>query len=524
MIQIILMKIKKQKNQLNQWVVNKIVVTIKYDPNNINENKYALEINTGHILLVDSVLDNINIVFNNSLCYMHYNNRLKDNQDVIAKLMIICGNSNSKQTNFNYMFDVNYKEMSHLSATKILLKTQSTSYFPGEYMQFNYEIMDKYNNIISHNETLSFFERLSSDSIQMITVFQNEELGESINLYVDNTGIISNVENCAMCVDGAPIPDINLINHVGKTFNFSVGLKGSKVLSLVNNYISLYISGCPIGYGADNEGYFCDICDDGKFHLEPNNASPCNPCSNVNIECREQTIYFSYNHWMDFDSNGNIISVECPNSQCCMLDECNYLTDTKFFCTKNRNSSINLCGACNNGYSEAMNASKCVICNQIAWKWFGVTFLLALAFSIFILISKSEPIQSDAQNIKKAPKSVENINTRNKCCFNFAKLKDNKFRLMVSVMIFKVITYHEQAIAIIISSNPLSVVIQPFISIFDFNFQIQTASNDDNDLWCLFDGLTAKQKVLTSLINIGLITSFIFISKFIFCSNKITKT
>eukprot|EP01084_Bolivina_argentea_P167090 290062_1 len=518
MIQIILMKIKKQKNQLNQWVVNKIVVTIKYDPNNINENKYALEINTGHILLVDSVLDNINIVFNNSLCYMHYNNRLKDNQDVIAKLMIICDEKKQSNSASDYL-----EQIEHLTATKVMLQPSSTSYFPGEYMQFTYKIMDRYSNIISQNETLSFFNRLLPDSITMTAVLENKYLQSSVKLYADKKGAISNVENCALCVDGAPIPEINLVNHIGKTFNFSVQLQ-SKVLSLVNNYIPFYISGCPIGYGADTEGYFCDICDDGKFHLEPNNASPCNPCSNVNIECREQTIYFSYNHWMDFDSNGNIISVECPNSQCCMLDECNYLTDTKFFCTKNRNSSINLCGACNNGYSEAMNASKCVICNQIAWKWFGVTFLLALAFSIFILISKSEPIQSDAQNIKKAPKSVENINTRNKCCFNFAKLKDNKFRLMVSVMIFKVITYHEQAIAIIISSNPLSVVIQPFISIFDFNFQIQTASNDDNDLWCLFDGLTAKQKVLTSLINIGLITSFIFISKFIFCSNKITKT
>eukprot|EP01084_Bolivina_argentea_P014051 26281_1 len=62
-----------------------------------NENEYDLQINTGHILLFDSLLTNVDIIYNKSLCYMRYNNRLETNPDFIAKLMIICGNSNSKQ-------------------------------------------------------------------------------------------------------------------------------------------------------------------------------------------------------------------------------------------------------------------------------------------------------------------------------------------------------------------------------------------------------------------------------------------
>ena len=56
---------------------------------------------------------------------------------------------------------------------------------------------------------------------------------------------------------------------------------------------------------------------------------------------------------------------------CCRNEEgCNFFTETEPFCAASRDSTIPLCGACVDGYSELLVGTSCALSVQSEFLWF----------------------------------------------------------------------------------------------------------------------------------------------------------
>eukprot|EP01084_Bolivina_argentea_P006728 12738_1 len=473
---------------------------------NYNIESYSLLVDIGNILFLDSILSNIQILYNESKCNVIYNDRLRNDVDYVSKLLISC-NIDEIRNDTNTVNVMNASittSVDHFSITKLIFFAKSDTYFPGQSVDFDYFITDKFGNNISDNAMFYNFTYLSSTTL-VIAMENNHELGLSVEFAVDQFGA------CSVCNNGIRIPAINLQKDLGTTFHLSLSLQHS-VLFLSNKFLSLNVIGCGVGYGASSNGYICDVCDFGTFNLKPNNTETCNicPANNREIVCIDQTIYFEYNSWIGFDNNDNIISSTCQPFTCCQNEQCDYLMymyDEQVFCAKNRNFSVYLCGVCDEGYSESVNSAECVKCNKNnLWQWISLTIFLSLLFAIFMLISKSQRINYNKQNQKEL--------TMCRCLEErkIVKLfKNNYFKQMVQIMIFRNICYYEQGISMILQTNIRDInvsTINAFSSLFNFHLNL---SSNGSSIWCFIDGLTAKQKVLTQLIGIGFVTGFLLI-------------
>ena len=92
---------------------------------------------------------------------------------------------------------------------------------------------------------------------------------------------------------------------------------------------------------------------------------------------------------------------------------------------------------------------------------------------------------------------------------------------MINIMTFKCCLYYQQAIAQVFISNPMTVTMRSFASIFDLSLEVN--SGIDDDPFCFIDGLTAKGKILLDLFVPIMILLFIGIISFLSrCCKKVS--
>jgi alpha-tubulin suppressor-like RCC1 family protein len=145
---------------------------------------------------------------------------------------------------------------------------------------------------------------------------------------------------------------------------------------------------CLPGYFADNvtcspcaSGTFtatgasesCTRCPDGTFAAF-SGQTVCNTCTNIEgVTCKDGDINNNENVWVQIQSNGDIVAIDCPTGYC----------KSQFQCANNRKpfSENVLCGQCLDGYTEWNG--ECVYCEKanggfifliICLSWFYVLF------------------------------------------------------------------------------------------------------------------------------------------------------
>eukprot|EP01084_Bolivina_argentea_P239805 402981_1 len=264
------------------------------------ESVKALQINN-NMLILDSVLTvngekikDFDIWYTDE-CTIRHNDRLINQDNYISKLMITCDKPNWMNLpppwsvhNYSNTRNVSKKYVESFSATQLDFKGLSSTYFPGQKLNFTFDILDLFNSRIN---TSTFF-HLDESTIDL----ENEELSVFQELTIDKMG------ECAICDHGITIPSISLKDGINNTHKIKLFFDD---LFVVNDLIPIETVSCPIRYGADKNG-FCHICESGTYNLLSNNDKECLSCNegetNKGIECREGKIFTEHNYWVGFES------------------------------------------------------------------------------------------------------------------------------------------------------------------------------------------------------------------------------
>eukprot|EP01084_Bolivina_argentea_P298477 514349_1 len=411
--------------------------------------------------------------------------------------------------------------VTHGTAHSVVLTTVNlnSAYYPGEFMKFNYSIIDKMGNIVSNYKHIIEI---------VIYVKYNNIIFEQSKIKIDAFG------KCIDCESGVYFSSITL-NDIGKHFILETqAIENDVVVSNVN----VFINNCPQGFGVDAFNSHCTECGEDFYQLLPNSTEYCKSCKNKQqlsgFKCHgDDTILVSQNFWIAVQgiTNNNdifnddlvsdsIISGWCPNSQCCQLNECNYLLDKNALCASGRDPNVPLCGACLPGFSEAMNNSNCCKCTEknVYITWLFYPFCLSLVVTIYIMLSKSRKINTQTTdniktNFNKIRQAKSNTETN-----NLLKLlvKDKRFTEMVKFMFSKVIIYYQQSLYQILISGTVIINLSTISSFFNLSVSYwSTVNTDSTNGWCFINGLTSKYKILSNLIAVFMITLLVILSSFI---------
>eukprot|EP01084_Bolivina_argentea_P281231 481144_1 len=443
--------------------------------NNNNNNSNAIRILFDHasLLMMDSnISNNFDISYTSDNCDIIYNDRL-NNTNWISRILMNCSpqNINESSDTFTKIMDSeNTQIVQHFSVTKIELSVTTTTdtYYPGQLLQFEYNITDTLDHIIPFNISDPIVIHIESDTFS--TQF--------------------NIENgkCSVCESGLLINVLSLKQNISNIYNMNISV-ANNMLIVDKSTISLNVIGCPVKYGPDNNNFTCILCNTDYYNLKHNNTNhckSCNPNDNKMIKCIEGNISISHNYWLGFDDNNNMISSHCPTNYCCQDENgCNYINDINIkdkICASNRNYSSKLCGSCLKGYSQSIQSASCVKCSKII-QFEYIFYMLAISFlwTIFLIIVTSD--------------SDENNNNKKTGIRRY--LSNPHFMLMMKTLWNRNIMYYEQALSLIltsVSSSSLTILFHFIAQIFNFS----TTTNTGKDI-CFIDGLNAKQKILVQL-------------------------
>eukprot|EP01083_Nonionella_stella_P049915 132939_1 len=231
----------------------------------------------------------------------------------------------------------------------------------------------------------------------------------------------------------------------------------------------------------------------GPLHLEcPYNtlkyfgASKCFICNaNDNgYECQGGTVLVvEYGHWIsvhkkdestlssvylidDSHENDTIISLRCPSGQCCDNHKgCNYFESR--VCAKNRNISSVTCSRCNDGYEELLATSVCGKCKDTDYLLVVLLFILAFAFTSFLLFYMSRPSTF-----------LLDLNSQ-KNEINWRKLSLHDHTSLLSVLVIKNCMYYYQGLSqILFTQNitPSSEFQTSLLTLFNFDISLFSAN------------------------------------------------
>eukprot|EP01083_Nonionella_stella_P105403 303163_1 len=442
-------------------------------------------IDEGNLLLVDSYITSHDISYESDICDVLYNDRLLNHTGYVARLWIDCFVSTTNTSDMAQSMDSEVTQLvSHLSATKIDFRATTTSYYPGQLLQFAYEITDSMNNDIVYN---------LSDAVITIA-------GDKFLAWIE---IEDNA--CPVCETGILLNDISLKHSIGTVYTLDVFIKDSHFIALTPT-ISLNVTACPIGYGPESNNFTCIACNTDYYNLSPNNVRECvscNPEQNIGVKCREGNMNLSHNYWLGFVEE-QIVSNTCPTGYCCrQADGCSVINDDKndsMLCAANREHGSTLCGQCKPGYSESMNSTQCVQCERhFYFEYLLLPVFLSLFLVLFLIATNRDRRPSAGIN---SPRAVHKV---------MALIRDPSFQLMMKIMIIKNIWYYEQSVSQIIAGSPSKIVCDAFASMFNLSItSIQSDADDEASLWCFIDGLNAKQKILVDLFVPCMMILFIF--------------
>eukprot|EP01083_Nonionella_stella_P046425 124337_1 len=404
-----------------------------------------------------------------TFCNVTSNDRLHSDIGYISNLLFKCGDDDG-QYKISTTQSRLVRTVDHLAAVQINITAEGTTYYPGQSLTFDYEIMDRFDNDIPV---------YSSGLISILLTGQFF----STNLYIDQNG------DCVDCDNGIVINTLSLESNYNETFIMDISV--DDVLYATNAQLTLDVIGCPLGYGPDSHDITCIECAEGYFNQLTNNIDPCRSCGDQQgIECIDGTVYVTHNYWMDITDDHEIVSASCPVDYCCEnTDMCDYIHgDEELLCALNRDRTSPLCGKCKEGYSESMNSTKCVRCKSSFY--FGyvlLPFLLSIVFALVLMATNTDKINKDAPK-KEQPSRLKQV------------LQSEYCKMMLKIMFFKCTVYYEQGITQILAANGTTIGFHSFAALF--HLSVFTNSNVDNEdnLWCFVDGLDAKGKILIDLL------------------------
>eukprot|EP01084_Bolivina_argentea_P308894 534224_1 len=427
--------------------------------------------------------------------------------------------------------------------------TRNNEYFPGGQLQLTHYIYDiEYNLISALNQEIKI----------------NLESMNEHELFLKSQAIIDTNGECHGC-------DIYLqsshIGLVGNQYALKLFVLNNDLL-LINNVINFTVIECPAGFGLSGNAKQCEECKIDYFNLVSTNSA-CLKCDKDTdgVFCYgSNQIMLQKSYWMDvyqYGTNLNdkyfisenqentkyIISGKCPNGYCCELENgCNFISDNDSLCAMNRDVSAPLCGQCKPGYSELFGSAQCGKCNHPKLYLILYPILMGLAWSIYILFTKStkqEPQDSSGENIES---DVHNscIAKLKKCCMGIgntlkhcvlrvktsicskctndgsrADLKVNQQKQSISrnelmntvetMIIINMVYYYQTLMNLISLTNGIPTSLVSFVALFNFDvFSMIPTDADDKDEKCLFKNMTAFQEIVASLSTIIVIILFTF--------------
>eukprot|EP01084_Bolivina_argentea_P152182 265507_1 len=436
-----------------------------------------------NILLVDSDVEP-DIFYHQNNCDVLANDRLIDDVNKIMNLLVNCTNVPYHFPYEDYFHDAAANMTASLSSnvTKLVkhsyplfihLTTQTSTYYPGDLLLFNYTILDIFGNDMPY--------LLSTE-----TVLELKSASYSAGLTISTDGI------CTSCVNGILLNTLTISENIGDVFMLKVSVR-EDTLYPINSTIHVNIIGCDIGYAPDSNNATCILCNNGYYNNKNNNLHPCKSCDediNEGMECSNKQIMITKDYWMKFEGD-TMVSAGCPSGLCCQKSSgCDYLSNDKsILCAANRDHESMLCGKCMDGYSESMNSSQCVKCD----KQFYILYLLypigiSILFFIFITATNTDPVHFKP-NLKKSRKEL-----------TIKEMMSDKYmRLMMKIMISKNILYYLQGIAQLLSTGTTTILFASFATIFNLSI-ISNSGSNDSEPWCFINGLTAWQKILMDLL------------------------
>ena len=309
----------------------------------------------GNIMFVDSYITNgYDISYNNQSCNLLKNNRLSNNKQYIESLLLNCSNKSNSDDLIKSLDSSVTSYINHLSPIQFTLSVNSSSYYPGQSLIFNYDILDKIGNKISINNISRFSINIKTNSF-FSTALQIEQDG-----------------SCPLCNDGISINTISIHEDLGKKLKIYYSID-NKYLFTTNSSLSLDIIGCPIMYNPTDNNYTCIPCNTDYYNLYPNNIEYCKSCDpnkNKFIKCKDETITIEQDYWIGIIENEyyTMISSLCPLYQCCQNENgCDYIYDKSSLCANGRDYKTILCSKCKDGYSESMNTTQCIKCDRFIY-------------------------------------------------------------------------------------------------------------------------------------------------------------
>eukprot|EP00485_Elphidium_margaritaceum_P015027 CAMPEP_0202729254 /NCGR_PEP_ID=MMETSP1385-20130828/186035_1 /ASSEMBLY_ACC=CAM_ASM_000861 /TAXON_ID=933848 /ORGANISM="Elphidium margaritaceum" /LENGTH=1552 /DNA_ID=CAMNT_0049395511 /DNA_START=49 /DNA_END=4707 /DNA_ORIENTATION=- len=446
------------------------------------------------VLLVDSfIADGYDISYYTSECEIVYNERLRDPSEYIAKLHLVCGDVSESDSLQQTSDSDALRLVDSLSASSIDVQSLSSTYYPGQLFKISFTVMDALGNALDYQTTDKLVIRLEGE-------------GFLTDLSVLPSGV------CSQCEQGVLINTLQVNEHDDE-FTLEVSILND-VLLLLDNQITLNVTGCPAGFGPDENNSTCIHCNNGYYNLLPVSVVECRSCepgSNTGVECSDGDITVIRDHWMGLyhdNASSSIISALCPTRYCCQqTDGCKYNDALNHaegvLCAKNRNSSSKLCGACNDGYSEAMNSALCVKCEGHHFEFILWPLLWSVILTLMIFYCSME---SGKRNPKKSvddKKEVVRARPKNICQ---ALLTHRYFQYMIRTMVLKNIFYYQQAVTQILSTSTYNVLFRDLAGYFELTMTSALFDADEDALWCFVDGLGAKGKIVFDL----LIPVFVF--------------
>lgn len=204
------------------------------------------------------------VSFNVDSCGVMHNERLRESINDISRLMIECADYQF-QSDFTVANTINSGTMDivdHFSPIMFYLNASSTSYYPGQMLQFNLTVTDRFGNSVED----------ATVPASTIEIIQTNDSFD-VSLGIDESG------DCSSCRWGVLLPDVTIYGHAGRNYFLQLSMNSDKFF-LGTHQIMLHVTGCPVGYGVDSENMTCEMCDAFMYNTYDGSVRGCLPCDN----------------------------------------------------------------------------------------------------------------------------------------------------------------------------------------------------------------------------------------------------
>eukprot|EP01084_Bolivina_argentea_P184888 318868_1 len=470
------------------------------------DENYVTVTNGSNMFLLDSILmsntNSTDIYYNDATCNLIYNERMDLDVHNVSKIAIKCNISSATQHIIPSMNWSETKRTYHLTPIQLDFRTSNSAYWPGGVLQFNYSIMDMFENII-YDSKFDF----GNSPLNVIVDIPNLSVSATISIFPNG--------QCPMCDNGIPLLQANLKDSIGQIYEINIALEHQYLL-LTNTKLPLYIVGCPNGFGATPNGYQCELCPSGTYNFQNNNTQECYSCQqnqNHGVECIYGKVDVLYNQWLKVNDDHSLSSSFCPFHNCCNeRNGCRYIKGSQL-CANNRDPTSTLCSQCMAGYSQVFTSTICKKCTKegIYATPLIITILFGIFVALYLLYSQTEIVRVNPPTAWKRETTIGSLKRK------FTTINRSYLMIMVKLLLFNGIVYYEQSLSqIIIRSNVSTAQLSWWVSLFNVSLlHNYSSSADDNSGLCFFDGMTSKASILFGFVILGVICLTLFSIKFL---------